>query len=160
MGQDSTFPVIINRSLSDVEEEKLLRILREHSAFGRQPKFFFYFYFLFFFFYLIVFLPFCRNKETKEIFNGYTAAPQAKIFNKKKKKSGEHLFSFLILLFSFSSFIPLRTMWNLILGEGILFLIFQKKKIAYDKNMVEISYNFRNHSHCLSPVVNSLLDLV
>ena len=31
LGQDSTFPVIINRSLSDVEEEKLLRILREHK---------------------------------------------------------------------------------------------------------------------------------
>ncbi|KAK4567385.1 hypothetical protein RGQ29_003257, partial [Quercus rubra] len=30
LGQDSTFPVIINKSLSDVEEEKLLRILREH----------------------------------------------------------------------------------------------------------------------------------
>ena len=29
LGQDSTFPVIINSSLSDVEEEKLLRILRE-----------------------------------------------------------------------------------------------------------------------------------
>ena len=31
LGQDSTFPVIINSSLSDVEEEKLLRILREHK---------------------------------------------------------------------------------------------------------------------------------
>ena len=31
LDQDSTFPVIINRSLSDVEEEKLLRILREHK---------------------------------------------------------------------------------------------------------------------------------
>ena len=31
LGQDSTFPVIINRSLSDVQEEKLLRILREHK---------------------------------------------------------------------------------------------------------------------------------
>ena len=31
LGQDSTFPVIINRSLSDVEEEKLQRILREHK---------------------------------------------------------------------------------------------------------------------------------
>ena len=31
LGQDSTFPVIINSFLSDVEEEKLLRILREHK---------------------------------------------------------------------------------------------------------------------------------
>ena len=31
LGQDSTFLVIINSSLSDVEEEKLLRILREHK---------------------------------------------------------------------------------------------------------------------------------
>ena len=31
LGQDSTFPVIINKSLSDVEEEKLLRILWEHK---------------------------------------------------------------------------------------------------------------------------------
>ena len=31
MGQDSTFPFIINKSLSDVEEEKLLRILREQK---------------------------------------------------------------------------------------------------------------------------------
>ena len=31
LGQDFTFPVIINRSLSDVEEDKLLRILREHK---------------------------------------------------------------------------------------------------------------------------------
>nr|XP_023911338.1 uncharacterized protein LOC112022950 [Quercus suber] len=31
LGQDSSFPVIINSSLSDVEEEKLLRILREHK---------------------------------------------------------------------------------------------------------------------------------
>ena len=31
LGQDSTFPVIINSSLSDVEEENLLRILREHK---------------------------------------------------------------------------------------------------------------------------------
>ncbi|XP_065636347.1 uncharacterized protein LOC136070386 [Quercus suber] len=31
LGQDSTLPVIINSSLSDVEEEKLLRILREHK---------------------------------------------------------------------------------------------------------------------------------
>ena len=31
LGQDSTFLVIINRSLSDVEEEKFLRILWEHK---------------------------------------------------------------------------------------------------------------------------------
>ncbi|XP_075633464.1 uncharacterized protein LOC142605923 [Castanea sativa] len=31
LGQDSTLPVIINSSLSDVEEENLLRILREHK---------------------------------------------------------------------------------------------------------------------------------
>ena len=31
LGQDFTFPVIINSSLSDVEVEKLLRILREHK---------------------------------------------------------------------------------------------------------------------------------
>ncbi|XP_065638021.1 uncharacterized protein LOC136071088 [Quercus suber] len=31
LGQDSTFPVIINSSLSDVEEKKLLRILQEHK---------------------------------------------------------------------------------------------------------------------------------
>ncbi|XP_035545065.1 uncharacterized protein LOC118348171 [Juglans regia] len=30
-GQDSTFSIIINCSLSDVEEEKLLRVLREHK---------------------------------------------------------------------------------------------------------------------------------
>ena len=39
LGQDSTFPVIINSSLSDVEEEKLPRILREHKkALGISPS--------------------------------------------------------------------------------------------------------------------------
>lgn len=31
LGQDSSFLVIINGSLSDVNEEKLLRVLREHK---------------------------------------------------------------------------------------------------------------------------------
>ena len=31
LGQDPTFPVFINSSLSDVEEEMLLRILRENK---------------------------------------------------------------------------------------------------------------------------------
>ena len=31
LGQDSTFPIIIKKSLRDIEEEKLLRILREHK---------------------------------------------------------------------------------------------------------------------------------
>ena len=47
--------------------------------------------------------------------------------------------------------------------EFILFYLFQKKKkkgLPMIRIWLKFIIIFRNHSHCLSPVVNSLLDLV
>ena len=45
--------------------------------------------------------------------------------------------------------------------EFILFVLKKKKKILpMIRLWLKFLIIFRNHSHCLSPVVNSLLDLV
>ena len=45
--------------------------------------------------------------------------------------------------------------------EFILFYFFQiKKGLPMIRIWLKFIIIFRNHSHCLSPVVNSLLDLV
>ena len=83
-----------------------------------------------------------------------------KIFNNKKKKiRGASLLlshSFIQFFFLF----PIEDNVKFKFGgrEFILFVL--KKKLPMIKLWLKFLIIFRNHSHCLSPVVNSLLDLV
>ena len=44
--------------------------------------------------------------------------------------------------------------------EFILFVLKKKKKLPMIRLWLKFLIIFRNHSYCLSPVVNSLLDLI
>ena len=135
---------------------------------GGNPSFFFFLcfyffiYYYFFFFILLFLFHFIGIKRPKKSSMGKRLHLKEK-FSIKNQGSISSPFSFFYLVFL--PFFPLRTMWNLSLGEGILFLIFQnKKKTKKNLPMIRIWLKFliifRNHSHCLNPVVNFLLDLV
>ena len=45
-------------------------------------------------------------------------------------------------------------------GREFILFVKKKKKLPMIRFWLKFLIIFRNHSHCLSPVVNSLLDLV